>query len=86
MLHRPPARRRTRADQRERRRLAQQRYRQRFDAGLITVAVEIDGTDGDVVEMLVASHWLEPVKQGETHDRAEIGKALSAMVAEAAKR
>jgi hypothetical protein len=69
-----------RAATRERRRLAQRRYRQRLDAGRMTVAVEIDG---DVIEMLINSHWLDA---GECHDRRKIGMALAAMVAEAAKR
>ena len=87
---RPPSAARARADKRTRRRLArrlaQREYRRRFDAGLIAVAVEIDGTDGDVVTMLLNTGWLKPVKKGESHDRAEIAKALSAMIAEAAKR
>jgi hypothetical protein len=69
-----------RAAKRERRRLAQRRYRARFDAGRFTVAVEIDGA---VVEMLLATGWLI---DGERDDRKKIGMALSAMVAEAAKR
>jgi hypothetical protein len=81
MLSRPPnSRRRQRHEKRERRRLAQIQYRRRIDAGRITVTVEIDG---DVIEMLVASRWLI---DGECHDRKKIGMALSAMVAEAAKR
>lgn len=65
---------------REKRRLAQQRYRRRFDDGRFTVTVEIDGA---VVEMLIASRWLGP---GECDDREKIAKALAAMVAEAARR
>jgi hypothetical protein len=81
MLTRPPAvRKRKRETTRERRRLAQREYRRRLDAGRITVAVEIDAA---VVEMLVASRWLP---DGDSADRKQIGKALSAMVAEAAKR
>jgi hypothetical protein len=78
MHDRPPAADRKRA-KRERRRLAQREYRRRFDAGKFTVAVEIDG---NVVEMLRSTGWLD----GECHDRKKIAKALSAMVAEAAKR
>lgn len=82
MLHRPPAASRKRAT-RERRRLAQIEYRRRFDAGLIVVGVEIDGDDGDVVEMLLATDWLKAV---ERKDRKKIGAAISAMLADAAKR
>ncbi|UGX93378.1 hypothetical protein G6321_00048585 [Bradyrhizobium barranii subsp. barranii] len=81
MLHRPPpSRRRTRADQRERRRLAQREYRRRFDEGKWIEPVEIDD---DVVELLAATGWL---KQAEREDHKKIAKALSAMVADAAKR
>lgn len=80
MLHRPPSRRRQRNDQRERRRLAQREYRRRLDAGRMSVAVEIDAA---VVEMLVTSHWLA---DSETADRNKIGKALAAMVTEAAAK
>ncbi|MET4478825.1 hypothetical protein [Bradyrhizobium sp. F1.13.3] len=80
MLSRPPARYRSSADVRERRRTAQQAYRRRLEEGRMSVSVEIDS---DVIEMLIASHWL---KDGECEDRAKIGKALGAMVAEAAKR
>lgn len=84
MLHRPPVRRRRqRNDTRTRRRLAQREYRRRFDAGLITVAVEIDGLDGDVVAMLTATGWL---KQAERDDRKKIATAIGKMIAEAAKR
>ena len=72
---------------RERRRLAQRAYRRRFDAGHMAVSVEIGG---EVIEMLVASHWLD---HGEinmdnlsTEDRKKIAKAIGAMLAEAAKR
>ncbi|WP_409191040.1 hypothetical protein [Bradyrhizobium sp. RDM4] len=80
MLHRPPDRRRTRAAKRERRRLVQRDYRRRLYEGRMSVAVEIDG---DVIAMLIASHWLA---DGDSDDRAKIGKALGAMVSEAAKR
>jgi hypothetical protein len=80
MLHRPPARRRPRQDQRERRRLAQREYRRRFDAGKWIEPVEIDA---DVIEMLIATGWL---KQTEREDHKRIGVAISAMMAEAAKR
>jgi hypothetical protein len=95
MLRRPPSRRRSKtkskpvlvsaADarrrklKRERRRLAQREYRRRFDAGRMSVSVEIDGA---VVDMLIASNWL---LDGESADRKKIGIALSAMIAEAAK-
>ena len=84
MHARPPSRRRLRQDPRERRRelrrVAQREYRRRLDAGRITVTVEIDG---GVIEMLIANHWLH---EDESGDRRKIALALSAMVAEAAKR
>lgn len=87
MLHRPPSRRRQRDTKRERRRLArrvaQREYRRRFDDGLIVVGVEIDGDDGDVVEMLIATDWLKAV---ERKDRKKIGAAIAAMVADAAAK
>jgi hypothetical protein len=46
----------------------------------MSVSVEIDGA---VVDMLIASNWL---LDGESADRKKIGIALSAMIAEAAKR
>jgi hypothetical protein len=79
MLRRAPSRRRQRNEKRERRRLAQREYRRRLDEGRMSVMIEIDG---DVVEMLIASHWLDDG----CDDRKKIAKALSAMVAEAAKR
>jgi hypothetical protein len=63
MLHRPPSRppssRQKRQRRRERRRLVQQEYRRRYDAGLIVIDVEIDGDDGDVVKLLIATNWLK---------------------------
>ncbi|MCA1533715.1 hypothetical protein I6F21_14205 [Bradyrhizobium sp. NBAIM03] len=70
------------ARKREQRRLAQRDYRRRFDDGLIVVPVEIDGLDGDVVEMLVRNRWL---LDDERCDRRKIGAALSAFVAEATR-
>jgi hypothetical protein len=94
MLHRSPASDRKRNAKRERRRLAQQRYRARFDAGKFTVTVEIDGA---VVEMLVSTGWLIEgkiqvdninlkTKGGTSDDRKKIGMAIAAMLSEAAKR
>lgn len=80
ILDRTPARRRTRPDRRERRRLAQREYRRRIDAGRMTISVEVSC---EVIEMLVANHWLA---DGECDDRRKIALALGAMVAEAAKR
>jgi hypothetical protein len=78
MHTRPPASDRKRA-KRERRRLAQREYRRRLDEGKLLVEFEIDA---DVIDMLVSNNWLD----GKCEDRKKIGKALSAMVAEAAKR
>jgi hypothetical protein len=86
MHDRPPARDRKRA-LRERRRLAQREYRRRFDDGRFTVTVEIGGA---VVEMLIASRWLDHgdinVDDLSTNDRKKIAKAIGAMLSEAAKR
>jgi hypothetical protein len=88
MLTRPPARDRSFVDtkkngvnevKREQRRLAQQRYRRRYDAGKFTVVIEIDA---GIVQMLVSTGWLI---EGET-DRKKIAKTLAAMLSEAAKR
>ena len=72
---RPP-----RKDKRERRRLAQRRYRQRADHGCTIVQVEINA---QIVEMLIASRWLT---EGDCGDRGKIGAAVGAMITEAAKR
>ena len=80
MHDRAPVRRRPRNEKRERRRLAQREYRRRLDAGRMTVSVEIDG---DVITMLISSHWL---LDGECTDRKKIARAIGAMLAEAAKR
>ncbi len=79
MHARPPAADETKRAKRERRKLAQQRYRQRFDAGRFTITVEIDGA---VVEMLIASRWLD----AECIDRKKIALALSAMLSDAAAK
>jgi hypothetical protein len=81
MLRRPPSDAdRKRATTRERRRLAQRRYRQRLDEGRMSVRVEIDS---DVITMLIVSRWL---LDGESDDRKKIGMAIAAMMSEAAKR
>lgn len=79
MLTRPPIRRRKRTASRERRRLAQREYRRRFDDGRFTVVVEIGA---DVVELLIASHWLDR----DCSDRAKIAAAIGRLLADAAKR
>jgi len=56
------------------------RFRQRRKAGVAVAPVEYDAA---VVDFLVRTHWLPP---DELHDRASIGKALSAMVSDAARR
>ena len=76
----PPAADRKRLDQRQRRRLAQQAYRRRVDDGKWIEPVEIDA---DIVEMLTATGWL---KQIERDEHKKIQTAISAMLAEAAKR
>lgn len=56
------------------------RHRARVKAGIAVAPVEFDAT---VVNFLVRLAWLPP---GETHDRASIGRAISAMVSDAAQR
>ena len=77
---RPPASDRQRTGKRERRRLAQRRYRQRADHGCTVVQVEINA---EIVEMLIASRWL--IEDG-CGDRGKIGAAVGAMITEAARR
>jgi hypothetical protein len=74
MVNRPPSDADKRAVKRERRRLAQREYRRRFDDGEIMVAVEIDGIDGAVVDMLIGNDWLT---KAESHDRKKIAKAIA---------
>ena len=56
------------------------RYRQRQRDGVMTVIIEIDGA---VVDMLARLRWLE--RRG-VHERAEIARAIAAMIAAAARR
>ena len=56
------------------------RYRQRQRDGVMTVMIEIDGA---VVDMLARLRWLE---RRDVHERAEIARAIAAMIADAARR
>ena len=55
------------------------RYRKRLHAGIVTAIVELDG---DVITMLLRSHWLT---EEESVDRRAIGRAISTMLAASAK-
>lgn len=70
MLQRPPSGREDR----------HRRARKRRRDGIAVAPVEYDAT---VVDFLVKLAWLPP---GEAHDRASIGKAIAAMIADAARR
>jgi hypothetical protein len=56
------------------------RYRARVKAGIACTTVEFDGP---VVDMLVKLRWLQ---EGEACDRQAVGRAIAAMVADAARR
>jgi hypothetical protein len=56
------------------------RFRRRRKAGIAVATVEFDSS---VVDFLVKTRWLAP---DESHDRDSIGKALSRMLADAARR
>jgi hypothetical protein len=56
------------------------RFRQRRRAGKAVALVEFDAA---VIDLLVRTAWLPP---DESHDRDAVGRALAAMVADAARR
>jgi hypothetical protein len=76
MLDRPPAR---PPPLRSRRAVCQRQYRARQRAGIAIAPVPYDGK---VVNFLIATHWLDAAL---ADDRAEVGKAIRAMVAGAAR-
>jgi hypothetical protein len=56
------------------------RFRARRRAGKAVASVEYDAL---IVDLLVRTHWLPP---DELHDRDSIGRAIGAMLADAARR
>jgi hypothetical protein len=56
------------------------RHRQRVKAGVACAVVEYDAV---TVDFLCRTHWLAP---SETHDRASIGRAIAALLADSARR
>jgi hypothetical protein len=76
MLHRPPSAAAARARER---RARQARYRARLRNGRMAVPVEVDAA---ILDLLVRTRWLDPAS---VDDRRAIGRALAAMVADAAK-
>lgn len=80
MLHRPPSRRRTRADQRERRRLAQRRYRQNVADHVVIAPVKVGPV---LLDYLVRGvHWLD---DADANDGRKIGEAIMRGLMEAAE-
>jgi hypothetical protein len=73
MLQRPPS-------CRDRRRDRQARYRQRARNGVAVAPVEFDG---EVVEFLVRTDWLDPADVG---DVRKVGAAISRSMHDAASR
>jgi hypothetical protein len=66
--------------QRAGRRLRQRRYRRRQHDGKVAVTIEVDG---EMIELLTRTRWLT---EAEADDRAAIGRALAAMLTDAARR
>ncbi len=64
---------------RRQRRLQQQRHRQRAREGRAVYPVEIGD---EVLTMLISFNWLAECDQ---HDRAAVGRAIAAMLSDAAK-
>jgi len=60
--------------------LRRRRYRARRAAGRACTTVEYDG---DVLAFLIKARWLQ---ECEADDRALVGKAIAAMVADTARR
>jgi hypothetical protein len=58
----------------------QRRYRQRLRDGEMTVAFQIDA---EVIDLLIRSGWLS---EAEADNRAAIGRAVSAMLRDSARR
>ncbi|MET3988737.1 hypothetical protein ABID65_000363 [Bradyrhizobium sp. S3.9.2] len=80
MHDRPPSRRRTRADQRERRRLAQRRYRQNVADHVVIAPVKVGPV---LLDYLVRGvHWLDDV---DADDERKIGEAITRGLTEAAE-
>jgi hypothetical protein len=63
-----------------RRASAQRRYRQRQRDGRAVYRVEVDG---EVVALLIRTRWLAEADAG---DKQAVGRAISAMISDAAKR
>lgn len=80
MLHRPPSRRRKRHDQRERRRLAQRRYRQNKKDHVAIAPVKV----GEVLlnYLVEVVRWLDDADA--QHPR-KVGEAISRGLSEAAE-
>jgi hypothetical protein len=75
----PAARRAAPDHQRQRATARKRRYRHRLRAGISVYAVEVDGS---VLDMLVRLHWL---RDSEAADPKEVSRALTALLADAAK-
>lgn len=67
------------ASHRDRHAARMRRYRRRQGDGQMAVTVEVGA---ELVDLMVRTGWLEP---RDCHERDEIARALTAMVADAAK-
>ncbi|KRR14533.1 hypothetical protein [Bradyrhizobium valentinum] len=80
MLTRPPARRRQRNDKRERRRLAQQRYRANKQNHVVVAPVKVGELMLNYLVHVV--HWLD---EADADDARKIGEAIARGLTEAAE-